>query len=62
MIQKKKIKNLALCGGGFFGYAEIGALKELEDNYLEYLVDIGGYSLLIISYWSQKGSDFIHNL
>ncbi|AEQ33087.1 patatin-like phospholipase [Acanthamoeba polyphaga mimivirus] len=26
----KKIKNLSLCGGGFYGYAEIGALKELE--------------------------------
>ncbi|AQN68512.1 patatin-like phospholipase [Saudi moumouvirus] len=25
-----KIKNLSLCGGGFYGYAEIGALKELE--------------------------------
>jgi NTE family protein len=32
----KKIKNLILSGGGFFGYAEVGALKELE-NYKEYL-------------------------
>lgn len=27
---KTKIKNLALAGGGFFGYAHVGALKELE--------------------------------
>lgn len=36
MINIKKIKNLALCGGGFFGYAEVAALHELE-NYKEYL-------------------------
>jgi len=32
-----KIKNLALGGGGIFGYAEIGALSELEkyDEYIE---------------------------
>lgn len=28
--EKKIIKNLALCGGGFYGYAEVGVLKELE--------------------------------
>lgn len=38
----KKIKNIALCGGGFYGYAEVGALTELE-NYKEYL-DIGEIS------------------
>lgn len=32
----KKIKNLALCGGGFFGYASVGVLRALED-YKEYL-------------------------
>ena len=26
----KKIKNLALCGGGVYGYAEVGALSEME--------------------------------
>ncbi len=31
----KKIKNIGLCGGGFYGYAHVGALKELE-NYKEY--------------------------
>lgn len=31
-----KIKNLSLCGGGIFGIAEVGALKELE-NYKEYI-------------------------
>lgn len=30
------IKNIALCGGGHYGYAEVGALKELE-NYKQYL-------------------------
>ena len=35
MTERKKIKNLALCGGGFYGYAELGALKELE-KYKEY--------------------------
>lgn len=35
MNKANKIKNIALCGGGFFGYAEIGVLKELE-NYAEY--------------------------
>lgn len=28
-ISKKTIKNLALCGGGFYGYAAVGALAEL---------------------------------
>lgn len=32
---KNKIKNIVFAGGGFYGYAEIGALKELE-NYKEY--------------------------
>jgi len=32
----KKIKNLALCGGGIYGYAEVGALAELE-YYAPYL-------------------------
>lgn len=31
----KKIKNLGLSGGGFYGYAEVGALKEME-KYKEY--------------------------
>jgi len=35
MLNIKKIKNICLCGGGFFGYAEVAALKEL-DNYKEY--------------------------
>ncbi|AGF85114.1 phospholipase [Moumouvirus goulette] len=41
-----KIKNLSLCGGGFYGYAEIGALKELE-KYKEYfdLQRISGVSV-----------------
>lgn len=31
--QKKKIiKNLALCGGGFYGYAEVGVLREIEEH------------------------------
>lgn len=34
-MSDKKIKNLVLSGGGFFGYAEIGALSELE-KYSEY--------------------------
>ncbi|AZL89169.1 patatin-like phospholipase [Megavirus baoshan] len=42
----KKIKNLSLCGGGFYGYAEIGALKELE-KYKQYfdLENISGVSV-----------------
>lgn len=36
MFPKKKIKNLSLGGGGFYGYAEVGALKELE-KYGKYL-------------------------
>jgi NTE family protein len=42
----KKITNLALCGGGFFGYAEIAVLKELE-KYAEYFdfKDIRGVSV-----------------
>lgn len=27
----KKIKNLAFCGGGFYGYSEVAAIKELEN-------------------------------
>lgn len=49
MVRKRgmtKIKNLALCGGGFYGYAEVGALMELE-NYSEYLdiKEISGVSV-----------------
>ena len=36
MQRRKQIKNFCCSGGGFFGYAEIGVLKELE-NYKEYL-------------------------
>ena len=36
MSKIKKIKNICLCGGGFFGYAEVAALKELE-NYREFM-------------------------
>jgi NTE family protein len=35
MSKRGIIKNLALCGGGFFGYAEVGALVEL-DKYKEF--------------------------
>lgn len=33
---RKKIKNIGIAGGGFYGYAEVAVLKELE-NYKEYL-------------------------
>lgn len=32
----KKIKNIGFAGGGFYGYAEVGALKEME-KYQDYL-------------------------
>ncbi|MEM3061957.1 MAG: patatin-like phospholipase family protein [Nitrososphaerota archaeon] len=32
----KKIRNIVMSGGGFYGYAEVGVLKELFDNYGEY--------------------------
>uniref|UniRef100_A0A6C0CAG8 PNPLA domain-containing protein n=1 Tax=viral metagenome TaxID=1070528 RepID=A0A6C0CAG8_9ZZZZ len=35
-MTETKIKNLALGGGGIFGYAEVGALTELE-KYADYL-------------------------
>lgn len=42
----KKIKYLTLAGGGFYGYAHVGALKELE-KYREYfeIDDIRGVSV-----------------
>lgn len=36
MATIKKIKNIGFAGGGFYGYAEVGALKELE-KYKEYM-------------------------
>lgn len=36
MIGKKKIKNLSVSGGGIYGFAELGVLKELE-KYEKYL-------------------------
>uniref|UniRef100_A0A6C0LTC4 PNPLA domain-containing protein n=1 Tax=viral metagenome TaxID=1070528 RepID=A0A6C0LTC4_9ZZZZ len=35
-VIQSKINNLALCGGGIYGYAEIGAMSELE-KYSEYI-------------------------
>lgn len=35
MVGIKKIKNLGLSGGGFYGFAQVAALKELE-NYSSY--------------------------
>ena len=37
MMKKKdkKVVNIPLCGGGYYGYAEVAALKEM-DNYKEY--------------------------
>lgn len=65
----KKIKNLALCGGGFYGFAEVGALMELENygNYLD-LENISGVSvgsiiagLYAVGYTAQELSDIIFN-
>lgn len=36
MTKPTVIKNLALSGGGFYGYAEVGVLRELE-NYTEHI-------------------------
>jgi NTE family protein len=45
-MDRKKIKNLALCGGGIYGYAEVGALAELEyyNAYLD-IQNISGTSV-----------------
>src|SRR5579862_2462513 len=45
-MSNKIIKNLALCGGGFYGYAEVGVLKELE-KYKDYvqISNISGVSV-----------------
>ncbi|MEM0353986.1 MAG: patatin-like phospholipase family protein [Thermoplasmata archaeon] len=36
MKSVKKIRNIVMSGGGFYGYAEVGVLKELFDSYREY--------------------------
>ncbi|BCS83378.1 putative patatin-like phospholipase [Cotonvirus japonicus] len=66
----KKIKNLSFCGGGFYGYAEVGALKEL-DNYKEYFdiqkisgVSVGSIiaALFAVGYTSDELSKIIFEM
>lgn len=66
----KSIKNIAFCGGGIYGYAEIGALKELE-NYEKYLdvknisgVSIGSIiaALYAIDYTADELYNIIFNM
>ena len=66
----KKIKNLSLCGGGTFGYGEIGALSELE--YYKAFLDIQNVSctsvgsmigtLYAIGYTPTELSDIVFHL
>ena len=66
----KKIKNLGFAGGGFFGIAEVAALKELE-NYKEYLdikrirgVSVGSMvaALYAIGYTPDEMTDILFNM
>lgn len=34
-ISESRIENLALSGGGFYGFAAVGALKEIFNNYID---------------------------
>ena len=65
-----KIKKLALCGGGFYGYAEVGVLIELE-NYKEYFdideingVSVGSIvaSLYAVGYTANELGKILFNL
>lgn len=66
----KKIKYLTLAGGGFYGYAHVGALKELE-KYKEYLEinDIRGVSvgaivaaLYVVGYTPDELTEILFNM
>lgn len=66
----KKIKNLCLCGGGFYGYAEVGVLKELE-NYKEYFdikrirgVSVGSMvaALYAVGYTADELTEILFNM
>lgn len=70
MNNKKKIKNIALCGGGFFGYAEVGAISELE-NYKDHFeiksirgVSVGSMiaALYAVGYTPQELKEILFNI
>lgn len=66
----KKIKTLCLCGGGIYGYAEIGAISELEkykenidfDNIIG--VSVGSIigTLYAVGYTSQELDNIIYQM
>lgn len=70
MRQNKIIKNLALCGGGFYGYAGVGVLKELV-KYPDQIkiANISGVSvgsmvaaLYAVGYTPEELSDILFNM
>jgi NTE family protein len=63
------ITKLALCGGGFFGYAEVGVLKQLEQSDRVNIDDIRGTSvgsiiaaLMAVGYTSDEMKDILFTL
>jgi len=71
MERKKKIKNMALCGGGIFGYGEVGSIVRLLEGYQDYMaikkikgVSVGSMvaALFAVGYTPQELSKILFEL